>query len=60
LRSWVGRLAEQWRPDEDVYVYFNNDGRACALRDAIVFAQEAAQAGLEPTRVPASEDVTLG
>lgn len=34
-----------------VYVYFNNDGHACALRDAARLAQHAAKAGLRPSRI---------
>jgi uncharacterized protein YecE (DUF72 family) len=60
LDSWVGRLAEHWTPTEDVLVYFNNDPRACALRDARWFAAAARRAGFEPTRVPRAAEVTLG
>jgi uncharacterized protein YecE (DUF72 family) len=60
LATWVKRLADNWSPDEDAYAYFNNDPRACALRDAIVFARLAHRAGLRPTRVPDRHDVTLG
>ena len=60
LRTWVDRLAAQWTPDEDVYVYFNNDPRACALRDARVFARAAERAGMAPTRIPGPRDVRLG
>jgi uncharacterized protein YecE (DUF72 family) len=60
LDSWAERVAARWKPDEDVYVYFNNDPRACALRDARVFALAARRAGLRPTRVPAPADVRLG
>jgi uncharacterized protein YecE (DUF72 family) len=59
LATWLDRLAENWTPDEDVYVYFNNDPRACALRDAIVFARLCERAGLHPTRVPDPREVTL-
>ena len=59
LATWVDRLAAQWTPDEDMYVYFNNDPRACALRDAIVFERLCRRAGLPTTRVPKSSDVTL-
>lgn len=52
LASWVRRLRDSWQPDEDAYVYFNNDPRACALRDAIVFARLARRSGLQPTVVP--------
>jgi uncharacterized protein YecE (DUF72 family) len=59
LASWAERIAGLWSPDEDVYCYFNNDGRACALRDAIVFARQAADRGLRPTRVPTEEEVRI-
>lgn len=52
LRSWAGRLAELFGAEPDVYVYFNNDARGCALRDARTFASECRRAGLRPTRVP--------
>jgi uncharacterized protein YecE (DUF72 family) len=60
LATWAARLAERWTPAEDVYVYFNNDPRACALRDARLFAGTARGFGLVPTRVPPSRDVRLG
>jgi uncharacterized protein YecE (DUF72 family) len=59
LATWAERIAGLWGPDEDVYCYFNNDGRACALRDAIVFARLAAACGLKPTRVPSEEEVRV-
>jgi uncharacterized protein YecE (DUF72 family) len=59
LATWAARLAERWDAQADVYVYFNNDGRGCALRDAVAFAREVRRAGLEPTRVP-SERVSIG
>jgi uncharacterized protein YecE (DUF72 family) len=52
VRSWAGRLARLWDGDCDLFVYFNNDHRCCAVRDARVFAAEAGRAGLDPTRVP--------
>lgn len=60
LGGWVDRLASQWTPGEDIYVYFNNDPRACALRDARLFALAGLSAGFESTRVPAEGDVRLG
>lgn len=33
LSSWVSRLSEQFGPDDDVFVYFNNDPGGAAIRD---------------------------
>ena len=35
LRSWAERIRSCWNPGADVYVYFNNDHRACAVRNAM-------------------------
>lgn len=59
LATWVERLAEHYPTAADVLVYFNNDGHACALRDARVFARLAGRAGLAPTRTPKTHEVTL-
>jgi len=59
LRSWAERLAERWEDDENCFVYFNNDQRACAVRDARWFAAAATSAGLTPTRVPAAREVVI-
>ena len=59
LASWAGRLADLWSPDEDVYVYFNNDQGGCAVRDAHRFALAAEQAGRHPSRVPTSREASL-
>jgi uncharacterized protein YecE (DUF72 family) len=59
MTEWAGRLAASWTADEDVYAFFNNDPRGCALRDACVFAEEAESAGLKPTRVPDKSEVTI-
>ncbi|HZU79929.1 MAG TPA: DUF72 domain-containing protein [Acidimicrobiales bacterium] len=50
LTSWAKRLADAFDPGEDVYVYFNNDPRGCAVRDARRFAAALCAAGLQPTR----------
>jgi hypothetical protein len=60
LSAWIKRLADQWASDEHAFVYFNNDHRACALRDAIVFERLSRGAGMHPTRVPERDEVTLG
>lgn len=52
LARWVDRIRRLWTPSADVYVYFNNDARGYAIRDAIAFAGLAQAAGLRTTRVP--------
>jgi uncharacterized protein YecE (DUF72 family) len=52
LETWARRLEEQWQASEDCFVYFNNDHRGCAARDAARFARLVRDAGLKPTRVP--------
>jgi len=44
LRSWVDRINDTWSRTEDVYVFFNNDPRACAVRNAARFSELAARA----------------
>jgi uncharacterized protein YecE (DUF72 family) len=50
LASWAESIARLWKPADDVFCYFNNDWRACAIRDAMAFAGVAAAAGLRPSR----------
>ena len=59
LATWAERVASLWGAGDDVFCYFNNDGRACAVRDAIAFARLARRAGLRPTRVPEPGEVRL-
>lgn len=59
LARWAERIARLWPAGEDVFVYFNNDGRGCAVRDAMRFADRADRLGLRPTRVPAPPEVRL-
>jgi len=37
LHSWVARLHDLYGATADGYVYFNNDGNACAIREAETF-----------------------
>ena len=60
LRTWAKRLAQLWPARATLYVYFNNDERACALRDARLFALAVKSAGLHPTRVPEPSDISVG
>jgi uncharacterized protein YecE (DUF72 family) len=46
LRSWAARLNDEWGPDVDGYVYFNNDSHGCAPRNALEFRALAVAAGM--------------
>lgn len=59
LHTWAGRLADIWSSSDDVYCFFNNDGRSCAPRDARRFAAAVEQAGLRPSRVPGQRETRL-
>jgi uncharacterized protein YecE (DUF72 family) len=50
LRAWVGRIAETWPDDADVFVFFNNDPGGAAVRDAATFAAIARRAGRQVSR----------
>lgn len=60
LDSWAERIAQQWSGRSDVFVFFNNDARGCAVRDAHQLALALRRAGLTPSRMPSAEDVHLG
>jgi uncharacterized protein YecE (DUF72 family) len=60
LSSWAARLAERFTPDEDVFVFMNNDTEGCAVRDARVLAGRLRAAGLRPTRVPGPAETPVG
>lgn len=51
LDAWAGRLAGA-SSVADGFVFFNNDGGGCAIRDATTFAAACAGRGLDVTRVP--------
>ena len=59
LREWLQRIAELWPSHADVFAFFNNDHRCCAVRDAAVFARLAERAGLDVTRTPEPSEVAL-
>jgi uncharacterized protein YecE (DUF72 family) len=52
LRSWSARIRDAWTPSHDVYVYFNNDANAAAVRNAATFARLTARAGWPVSRTP--------
>ncbi len=60
LAHWADRVAERFGEHDDVYAYFNNDTRGCAVRDAVVFARLARTRGLHPTRTPALDQAPVG
>ena len=59
LDTWAATLARLYQPGEDVYVFFNNDPRGCAVRDAVLFAREVTKVGLAPTRVPGAGEISV-
>lgn len=60
LRTWAIRLAEMWSASATIYVYFNNDTYACAVRDAQRFAGAVKREGLRPSRVPSPRELRVG
>ena len=59
LSTWAETIASMWPPAADVFAFFNNDSRACAVRDAHVFALACRRAGLDPTRTPLPHEVEV-
>ncbi len=58
LRTWARRLVELWGTDAEAWVYFNNDPRGCAPRDAAVFGRLCRSLGMTTTRVPPVASIT--
>ncbi len=52
LGTWATRIAEAYGAEDDVFVYFNNDGRCAAVDNAVTFAEEVHALGRTATRVP--------
>jgi uncharacterized protein YecE (DUF72 family) len=59
LASRAATVAEVFGPDAEVFAFFNNDPRGCALRDARWFAAACRREGLGVTRTPAAADISL-
>lgn len=55
LRRWVEMIRQTWGETAEVFVYFNNDTGAHAIKDAVKFAELAAEVGLRTTRVPPAD-----
>jgi uncharacterized protein YecE (DUF72 family) len=60
LARWLERIRAAWPADADVFLYWNNDHRGCAPRDAARFAVMARRAGLEVTRAPEPDTLRVG
>jgi uncharacterized protein YecE (DUF72 family) len=60
LTTSAQRLAEDHGPEPEAFVYFNNDHRGCALRDAAVFGRKLIEAGVEVASIPPITDEVLG
>ena len=61
LATWLERVRAAWPADAaDVFLYWNNDGRGCAPRDAARFAELAAGAGVATSRAPEAEAMPVG
>jgi uncharacterized protein YecE (DUF72 family) len=56
LQGWAKRIAGLWKPDQAVFVYFNNDPNACAIRDAARLAGYLKELGIEVSRTPSSPE----
>jgi uncharacterized protein YecE (DUF72 family) len=52
LRAWAERIAALWKPEQDVFVYFNNDASACAIRDAARLAGYLKELEIQVSRTP--------
>jgi uncharacterized protein YecE (DUF72 family) len=60
LETWAERFTATWSRDGTGFVYFNNDGNGCALRDASLFAHALDRLGVRLASLPiVPEDVVL-
>ncbi|MFN2463868.1 MAG: DUF72 domain-containing protein [Candidatus Dormibacteria bacterium] len=60
LATWADLLADLYNPELDLFAYFNNDPRACALRDALVFGRLMTERGFRHGRVPRRSEIRVG
>jgi uncharacterized protein YecE (DUF72 family) len=57
LTTWTERIRDGWGSGAEAWIYFNNDPRACAPRNAAMFGALAARAGLQPSRIPPARTI---
>jgi uncharacterized protein YecE (DUF72 family) len=61
LGRWLARVRAAWPdPATDVFLYWNNDHRGCAPRDAARFAELARREGLTVRRAPEAMSLPVG
>lgn len=61
LGRWLERVRTAWLDDSaEVFLYWNNDHRGCAPRDAARFAELARREGLVPGRAPDPSTLPVG
>ena len=61
LGRWLERIRSAWPADSaDAFLYWNNDGRGCAPRDAARFAELARAERLDISRAPEPGDMPVG
>jgi uncharacterized protein YecE (DUF72 family) len=60
LSRAMDAIAATWGADEDVFVYFNNDHRACALANAVTFARFGERRGWAVSRTPDLRSIRVG
>ena len=60
LARWLERIRSTWPGEADVFLYWNNDHRGCAPRDAGLFASMARRTGLDVTRAPDPGSLRVG
>ena len=59
LETWAERLEAGWGRDPAGFVYFNNDGNGCALRDASLYAHALDRRGVHVVNLPVVPDDVL-
>ena len=59
LEAWAERLEASWGRDAAGFVYFNNDGNGCALRDASAYARALDDRGVAVASLPVVPDNVL-
>ena len=59
LERWADRVEASFGREGDGFVFFNNDGNGCALRDASAFARDLVERGVRLKSVPDVSDAVL-